>query len=95
MMRLFINTFSFEMLLFSLVIAYITAFPAAGSWTMQPRGRAVSINSLPLANNNYRSRRSSLNMVLPTHGGKIIVSGIGNVDQDEFMLNLLNEQVLF
>lgn len=25
--------------------------------------------------------------------GKIIVTGIGKVDEDEFMLNLLNEQV--
>jgi hypothetical protein len=27
--------------------------------------------------------------------GKIIVTGIGKVDEDEFMLNLLNEQVQF
>lgn len=27
--------------------------------------------------------------------GKIIVTGIGKVDEDEFMLNLLNEQVQY
>ena len=27
-------------------------------------------------------------------GGKILVTGIGKVDEDEFMLNLLNEQVI-
>lgn len=29
----------------------------------------------------------------PTLSGKIVVTGIGKVDEDEFMLNLLNEQV--
>lgn len=28
-------------------------------------------------------------------GGKIIVTGIGKVDEDEFMLTLLNDQVLY
>lgn len=27
--------------------------------------------------------------------GKIVVTGIGKVDEDEFMLNLLNEQVQY
>lgn len=27
------------------------------------------------------------------YGGKIVVSGIGEREEDEFMLNLLNEQV--
>ena len=27
------------------------------------------------------------------HGGRIVVSGIGSSENDEFMLNLLNEQV--
>ena len=31
--------------------------------------------------------------LLMAHGGKIVVSGIGSSENDEFMLNLLNEQV--
>jgi hypothetical protein len=38
-----------------------------------------------------RLSRKSLQMVAT--GGKIIVSGIGQLDEDEFLLNLLNEQV--
>ena len=37
--------------------------------------------------------RTSRSSILAMSGGKIIVSGIGQVDEDEFMLNLLNEQV--
>ena len=39
------------------------------------------------------TRTSRLEMKAP--GGKIVVSGIGSVEEDEFMLNLLNEQVCF
>jgi len=28
-------------------------------------------------------------------GGKVVVSGVGDVDEDEFFLNLLNEQVCY
>ena len=37
------------------------------------------------------TRTSRLERKAP--GGKIVVSGIGSVEEDEFMLNLLNEQV--
>jgi hypothetical protein len=30
---------------------------------------------------------------IPGLGGKIVISGIGKVDEDEFALNLFNEQV--
>jgi hypothetical protein len=32
--------------------------------------------------------------VLSGLGGKVVVTGIGKSDDDEFMLNLLNEQVV-
>jgi hypothetical protein len=32
-------------------------------------------------------------MTFGASGGKVVVSGIGEVDEDEFFLNLLNEQV--
>lgn len=35
----------------------------------------------------------AMNLEMAAEGGKIVVSGIGKVEQDEFMLNLLNEQV--
>ena len=35
---------------------------------------------------------SEIDPVLPKLGGKIVVTGIGKLDEDEFMLNLLNEQ---
>jgi hypothetical protein len=41
---------------------------------------------------------SSLSMSSPDHaplGGRILITGIGQVDEDEFMLNLLNEQVKY
>lgn len=39
------------------------------------------------------STRTQTRSVMAMSAGKIIVSGIGQVDEDEFMLNLLNEQV--
>lgn len=44
-----------------------------------------------------RTRSSSLLAgadVAAELGGKVVVTGIGEVDEDEFMLTLLNEQVL-
>lgn len=43
----------------------------------------------------YGGRVSSRNSYLEmaAEGGKIVVSGIGKLEEDEFMLNLLNEQV--
>lgn len=38
---------------------------------------------------NLRSTTSSI----PGLGGKLIITGIGKVDEDEFTLNLFNEQV--
>ena len=32
-------------------------------------------------------------MAAESLGGKVIVTGIGRIEDDEFMLNLLNEQV--
>lgn len=44
-------------------------------------------------NNNRARSLNALHMSAPSLGGKIVISGIGGVEQDEFMLNLLNEQV--
>ena len=56
--------------------------------------RAASFS--PLGSRNFRKSSRAvhaphrLSMAL---GGKIVVSGIGSSENDEFMLNLLNEQV--
>ena len=34
-------------------------------------------------------------MAVDSLGGKVIVTGIGRIEDDEFMLNLLNEQVQY
>lgn len=40
-----------------------------------------------------RTSRNVRIIEMAAQGGKIVVSGIGKVEEDEFMLNLLNEQV--
>lgn len=42
---------------------------------------------------NSRRAVQSSSLLMSVEGGKIVVSGIGKVEEDEFMLNLLNEQV--
>ena len=54
--------------------------------------------TVPKTTHTLQSPGTSLRMTkntIPGLGGRVVVSGIGYLDEDEFMLNLLNEQVYF
>ena len=56
----------------------------------------ISIHSFTrpfVARNGGRVTTRNSYLEMSAEGGKIVVSGIGKEEEDEFMLNLLNEQV--
>lgn len=65
------------------------------SWLLTPRKIRSSCS---ISGNNQILRSTTTtnaDLTCKTLGGKVVVSGIGEVEEDEFMLSLLNEQVRY